>query len=177
MQEHLNSLVNDSQYMCLLVCTITQVADSMVSKASDAGLGTPKSDEEGIGIEGRKVKSATASIGVFKSAMSLYLHALGRMRTAMIQITAAKKSFSSDQICLDIISKLSEVIFLTNRYDSYPAPPLILLTGIVASPLPSYSTRDCRIASKNSSSVLKTAQNFSLLCSTVVSPKARWTVR
>ena len=84
---HLSTIISDSQYMCALVCAITEVGDRLVLKATSSRP-TP-----------------------YRSAMSLYLHALARLRDCMLRVQAIRKSINESHNAWERLKALANVRF------------------------------------------------------------------
>lgn len=67
---HIATIISDCQYVCALVCAITHVGDSIVTKAGSG-----------------KVYS-------YRNATSLYLHALARLKDCILRVQSMRKSIN-----------------------------------------------------------------------------------
>jgi len=112
LEQHVNSVIADCQYMCSLVCAVTQVADELALRAGYASSDCEQKSPGPIRVaylELSKAKIGGSSEELLRSAIALYLYALGRMRDAMTRVAATKKSVPVEAASVESLSKLAEV--------------------------------------------------------------------
>lgn len=83
---YISTIASDSQYMCALVCAITEVGDNIVFKASTTTRSLP-----------------------YRNALVVYLHALSRMRDCMLRVQALRKSVNDTHPVWEAVTNLANV--------------------------------------------------------------------
>lgn len=141
--QHVASVVSDSHYISYLTCAVAKVADTMVlnalTKQNDllGGFGRPNYSEaikEGRNISFTprsatnnrfknynsvlqlpvNLNGQTHTTILFISALSLYLHALGRMKCALQRVQTLKKNIENSDKITEMLHMLIED--LSNRF-------------------------------------------------------------
>jgi hypothetical protein len=85
-EPHIATIISDCQYVCALVCEITRVGDQIVTKTV--------------------VKPA-----IYQNAVSIYLHALARLRDCMLRVQAIRKSINESHTAWEKLKALANVRF------------------------------------------------------------------
>jgi hypothetical protein len=83
---YISTIASDSQYICALVCAITEVGDNLVMKAATTTRCLP-----------------------YRNALVVYLHALSRMRDCMLRVQALRKSVNDTHPVWEAVRNLANV--------------------------------------------------------------------
>lgn len=128
--QFVSSLSSYSEYLCSIVCAITQVADNLVTQVCNSHQTSVMKNENsvylstipqdsplvssGLVVNAKKCKNGASYPEILKNAMSLYLHVLGIMRDMMKRVAVSKKTLpiGANKAYVEVLNKLSEGLSL-----------------------------------------------------------------